>query len=193
VDYTTDNPIANVSRRLFAYANAATGYNMTLDGQEDLMSIQYFGEGTDNPAPDRYTPHCDGTCDGTLHKKGGRVATMVMYCDVPELGGSTNFQHSNVHVKPKLGAAAFFSYLDTKTRHHELGFTTHSGCPVLLGTKRIAVQWMRIGVDLDNPWDSFDTNTNSKLNVDDDDDEEDEYEDEEYDDEDDLEDDYEVA
>lgn len=39
------------------------------------------------------------------------------------------------------------------------GFTSHSGCPVLLGTKRIAVQWMRIGVDKENPWDSFDTNT----------------------------------
>jgi hypothetical protein len=160
VDYDKqDNPIADVSRRLFAYANDVTGYNMTLDGQEDIMSIQYFGDGVANPTPDRYMPHCDGTCDGTPHKRGGRVATMVMYCDVPELGGATNFQNSNVYVKPKLGAAAFFSYLDPKSYLHEQGFTTHSGCPVLLGTKRIAVQWMRIGVDNDNPWDSFDTNT----------------------------------
>jgi len=87
---------------------------------------------------------------------------MVMYCDVPDVGGSTNFQHANVYVKPQKGAAAYFSYMDPVTTKHEEGFTTHSGCPVIEGTKRIAVQWMRIGVDTENPWDSFDTNTISK-------------------------------
>lgn len=149
--------IANVKRRLFAYANHATGYNMTLDGQEEIMSIQYFGNG--DPAPDRYMPHCDGDCNDMPHKTGGRVATMVMYCDIPTVGGATNFQQANVYVKPAQGAAAFFSYMDPVTKIHDEGFTTHSGCPVLEGTKRIAVQWMRIGVDSENPWDSFDTNT----------------------------------
>lgn len=162
VDWSTDNAIAAVSRRLFDYANHATGYNMTVDGQEDLMSIQYFGKGLQDKTPDRYMPHCDGDCDGKPLKTGGRVATMVMYCDVPEIGGGTNFQHSNVFVKPQVGAAAFFSYLNPETHIHDRGFTTHSGCPVLEGTKRIAVQWMRIGVDSENPWDSFDTNTISK-------------------------------
>jgi hypothetical protein len=37
------------------------------------------------------------------------------------------------------------------------GLTTHSGCPVLEGTKRIVTQWIRLGVDEENPWDSFDT------------------------------------
>lgn len=68
------------------------------------MSIQYFGSGLNDTKPDRYTvrcliyvdvlevllmltrlwltlqPHCDGECDGLPHKRGGRVATMVMYC-----------------------------------------------------------------------------------------------------------------
>jgi 2OG-Fe(II) oxygenase superfamily len=154
--------VAVVSRRLFDYANSVTRYNMTIDGQEDLMSIQYFGEGRENPTPDRYTPHCDGACDGLPHKMGGRVATMVMYCDVPESGGGTNFQNANVFVKPVQGAAAFFSYLNADTMRSEEGFTSHSGCPVLEGTKRIAVQWMRVGVDSENPWDSFDTNTVKK-------------------------------
>jgi 2OG-Fe(II) oxygenase superfamily len=156
------DPIAAVSRRLFDYANHVTGYNMRVDGQEDLMSIQYFGNGTDDPRPDRYTPHCDGDCDGLPHKTGGRVATMVIYCESPELGGGTNFQNANVFVKPTAGAAAFFSYMDPKTQRHEEGLTSHSGCPVFQGTKRIAVQWMRVGVDLENPWDSFDTNTIKK-------------------------------
>jgi hypothetical protein len=162
VDWSTDNAIAAVSRRLFDYANNVTGYNMTVDGQEDLMSIQYFGNGLQDKTPDRYMPHCDGDCDGMPLKTGGRVATMVIYCDVPEIGGGTNFQHSNVFVKPQVGAAAFFSYLNPETQIHDRGFTSHSGCPVLEGTKRIAVQWMRIGVDSENPWDSFDTLTISK-------------------------------
>lgn len=184
-DYNTDNPIANVKKRLFAYANHAVGFQMELDGQEDIMSIQYFGKpenatissdetmdkltpstapevfpAVEAAAPDQYTPHCDGECTGMPHKSGGRVATMVMYCDVPAAGsGATNFQQANVHVKPTLGAAVFFAYMNPTTGIHDDGFTTHSGCPVTVGTKRIAVQWMRVGVDEDNPWDSFDTNT----------------------------------
>ena len=37
------------------------------------------------------------------------------------------------------------------------GFTEHSGCPVYEGTKRIVTQWVRLGVDSENPWDSFNT------------------------------------
>lgn len=152
--------IAKVFRRIYAYSNDAVGYNITVHGQEDLMSIQYFGIGkSSTQAPDQYRPHCDGDCDGLPHKAGGRVATMVMYCDVPELGGGTNFQNANVFVKPEVGTAAFFSYLNAETMEKEAGFTSHSGCPVIEGTKRIAVHWMRHGVDSDNPWDSFNTLT----------------------------------
>lgn len=155
--------IARVVRRLYDYTNDAVGYNLTVEGQEELMSIQYFGMGKNSTeSPDQYRPHCDGECDGLPHKEGGRVATMVMYCDVPDLGGATNFKNANVFVKPKLHAAAFFSYMDPVTYKQETGFTTHSGCPVIEGTKRIAVQWMRIGVDKENPWDSFNTLTIKK-------------------------------
>jgi hypothetical protein len=52
------------------------------------LAAQYEGRGKDDTAPDRYTPHCDGDCTGLLHKNGQRMATMVMYCDVPEEGGT---------------------------------------------------------------------------------------------------------
>ena len=153
------DPIAIVSHRILSYTNHATGYNLSHEGQEDLMSIQYFGHGTADPTPDRYMPHCDGECSGRPHKTGGRVATMVLYCDAPTLGGGTNFQNAGVLVQPTVGAAAFFSYYNPTTQLMETGLTSHSGCPVLEGTKRIAVQWMRMGVNAENPWDSFDTNT----------------------------------
>ena len=173
--YNTNDPIANVKRRLFAYTNHAVPYNLTLDGQEELMSIQYFGLHSTAPratsdnehsirtTPDRYTPHCDGDCNDMIHKTGSRIATMVMYCTIPEEsggvgGGGTNFQQANVYVQPKVGSSVFFSYMDPITLIHDEGYTTHSGCPVVYGTKRIVVQWMRYGVDHENTWDSFDTN-----------------------------------
>jgi hypothetical protein len=47
-------------RRMYAYANFATGFGLEVEGQEDIMSIQYFGRGEGDEAPDRYRPHCDG-------------------------------------------------------------------------------------------------------------------------------------
>jgi hypothetical protein len=148
--------IASVSRKLYTYINEATGYNIQTEGQEDLMSIQYFGRGIDDPEPDRYMPHCDGQCDGLKFQEAGRVATMVMYCTAPEKGGATNFRNVGVHVVPEAGTAAFFSYLgsDGKTDNR---LTEHSCCPVVEGEKKIAVQWLRLGVDNENPWDSFNT------------------------------------
>lgn len=159
--------IARYVRRVYDYTNHATGYNLSVVGQEDLMSIQYFGNGENDPTPDQYRPHCDGDCDGKIHKEGGRVATLVAYCTVPDKGGFTNFGQAGVTARPRKGAAAFFSYMDPETKIKDNGFTTHSGCPVVEGTKRIAVQWMRLGVDAENPWDSFNTLTIKKADAED--------------------------
>lgn len=151
------DPIARLSRRVYDYTNDVLGLDIKEHGQEDLMSIQYFGRGYNDTQPDRYTPHCDGDCTGLQHKLGTRMATMVMYCSVPEHGGHTNFRNSGVHVKPVTGNAVFFSYFDPITRRMDTGFTEHSGCPVFEGEKKIVTQWIRYGVDTENPWDSFNT------------------------------------
>jgi hypothetical protein len=89
---TNGDHIAILSRRVYDYNNYVLGLDINEHGQEDLMSIQYFGRGENDTAPDRYTPHCDGDCTGSPHKNGSRMATMVMYCTIPELGGHTNFR-----------------------------------------------------------------------------------------------------
>uniref|UniRef100_A0A7S0KAA4 Fe2OG dioxygenase domain-containing protein n=1 Tax=Leptocylindrus aporus TaxID=1398097 RepID=A0A7S0KAA4_9STRA len=151
------DPIATLSRRVFDFTNHATGFELDEYGQEDLMSIQYFGKNYENgEAPDRYTPHCDGDCTGLEHKRGTRVATMVMYCDIPEEGGATQFRNSGLHIKPLSGMATFFSYMGSDGVMDD-GFTEHSGCPVTKGDKRIVTQWMRKGVSLEQPWNSFNT------------------------------------
>ena len=78
----------------------------------------------------------------------------------------TNFRNSGVHIKPEPGAGIFFSYIDPETRLMDKGFTEHSGCPVYEGTKRIVTQWVRYGVDTENPWDSFNTLGIKKSKVD---------------------------
>jgi len=150
------NLVTKVGRRIFEYANHATWYTLDVDGQEDLMIIKYNGRGLDEKEPDRYMPHCDGDCTGQPQKIGNRVATMVTYCDVPEVGGATNFRNSNVHIQAEKGSAIFFSYMGSD-KVMDNGFTEHSGCPVIEGQKLIITQWMRYGVDNENPWDSFNT------------------------------------
>lgn len=107
--------VARLSRRVYDYVNYELGLNLGEHGQEPLMSIQYFGRGYNDTEPDRYTPHCDGACEGQAHVSGSRMATMVIYCAIPEKGGHTNFQNANVHIKPEVGSAIFFSYIDPVT------------------------------------------------------------------------------
>ena len=52
--------IAILSRRVYDFTNHVLGLDIKEQGQEDLMSIQYFGRGRNDTEPDRYTPHCDG-------------------------------------------------------------------------------------------------------------------------------------
>ena len=151
------HPIARLSRRVYDYTNHVLGLDIDEHGQEDLMSIQYFGRGKEDEHPDRYMPHCDGDCSGLPHKQGTRMATMVIYCKTPPVGGSTNFRNAGVHVKPTKGAAVFFSYINPITKVTDERFTEHSGCPVYEGEKKIVTQWVRLGVDRENPWTSFNT------------------------------------
>lgn len=151
------NPLTTISRRVYDYVNHVLDLDIKENGQEDLMSIQYFGRGEDDKEPDRYTPHCDGDCNGMEFKEGNRMATMVMYCTIPEVGGATNFRNSGIHVVPEVGSATFFSYIDPETFIMDNRFTEHSGCPVIKGEKKIVTQWVRLGVSDEDPWDSFNT------------------------------------
>lgn len=152
-----ENPLTTISRRVYDYANYVLEMDIKENGQEDLMSIQYFGRGENEEEPDRYSPHCDGDCTGMDFKHGNRMATMVMYCKIPEIGGATNFRNAGIHVVPEAGGATFFSYIDPDTFKMDNHFTEHSGCPVIEGEKKIVTQWIRYGVDDENPWDSYNT------------------------------------
>lgn len=145
---TSADSLTSLFSRLYSITNAITGLNMEVEGQEGFMVIQY---GKD----DQYTPHCDGLCDGTKYKPGGRVATAILYCKVAEVGGGTTFTQSDIFLKPSKGMVTFFSYKGLDGTMDD-GLTRHSGCPVLEGEKWITTAWMREGVSLEEPEDLFD-------------------------------------
>ena len=164
--------ISRLSRRAYEYTNLNTNYDLKVEGQEDLMLIQYDGRGVDSGVPpDRYSPHCDSECGGGRHKVGQRVATIVMYCEVPDYGGATTFTKSNVRIVGEAGDAVWFTYAKISYPEgggtgdvgdysgvQDNGYSEHSGCPVYAGRKRIVTQWMRKGVGDGVEWTDYDTN-----------------------------------
>eukprot|EP00611_Tribonema_gayanum_P020701 TRINITY_DN3832_c0_g2_i2.p1 TRINITY_DN3832_c0_g2~~TRINITY_DN3832_c0_g2_i2.p1 ORF type:complete len:453 (-),score=156.53 TRINITY_DN3832_c0_g2_i2:705-2063(-) len=144
-----EDPITDLYRRGYRFANDQTGYDMPLDGQEKFSVIKY-------DATDEYIPHCDGDCTGAPYKPGGRIATMVVYCGAAEFGGGTTFSNVDVFINGKRGQAAFFAYYDKERNVTDSGRTRHSGCPIISGTKWIATLWMRNGVSKAKSYMHFD-------------------------------------
>mmetsp|Transcript_20509 Transcript_20509/g.72995 ORF Transcript_20509/g.72995 Transcript_20509/m.72995 type:complete len:174 (+) Transcript_20509:1-522(+) len=151
-------PAAKLWRRAFSVANALTGYDLDVEGQEPFSVIHYNGtrQRLAGGLPDEYRPHCDGSCDGSPHMHGGRVATLLLYCGVPTSGGATTFTNARTVVRPSANDAVLFSYYDVATREMDTGFTQHSGCPVLDGDKWVVTLWMRKGVHAGDSWAQYD-------------------------------------
>ena len=140
-----DDVAARVQARSAALANVLSGYNLTSEGQEELMAIQYL-EGQ------QYHLHCDGSCDGSPFLEGGRLATVLMYCEVADRGGATSFPNAGVHVRPVRGQAVYFHFRGPSQRDvMEDWHTEHSGCPVDEGEKWVVTQWLRDGVTAAKP------------------------------------------
>lgn len=130
-----------IQRRSVELANALSNYSLNVSGQEKLMAIQYL-------QGQQYMLHCDGSCDESPHVRGGRVATVLIYCRMGE-GGATSFPNANVLVRPPVHSAVYFHFsLDGRS---EPWHTEHSGCPVTAGEKWVVTQWLRAGVDSEHP------------------------------------------
>jgi hypothetical protein len=140
--------LATLQRRVFAFANehGCGGYeSFDLAGQESLNAIVYDASG------DEYRMHCDGYCDSSKFVRGGRAATMVLYCEEGVRGGQTSFTNADIVLKGKAGQAAFFHYRGPDD-YMDVGYTKHSGCPLVEGNKRITTQWIRRGVSAASPY-----------------------------------------
>jgi len=109
-----------------------------LEFGEGLQILRYSPGAQYRPHYDYFDPAEPGT-PAILRRGGQRVATLVMYLQEPEQGGSTTFPDVGLEVAPKRGTGVFFSYdrPDPATR------TLHGGAPVLAGEKWVATKWLR--------------------------------------------------
>ena len=101
----------------------------------------------------RTTSRSDGECHGNAHRIGGRLATSLSYCIVPEAGGHTLFTRSALKVVPRPRQMLFFGY--KRGEGMDNGHTEHSGCALRRGRKWIATMWYRDGVSAERDWSTF--------------------------------------
>ena len=91
---------------------------------------------------------------GTKYARGGRVATLIHYCQAADLGGATVFPKTGIKVAPVTDSALLFAY-KRDDGFMDDGNTLHTGCLVREGRKQIVTMWMREDANEREPWSNF--------------------------------------
>jgi prolyl 4-hydroxylase len=111
-----------------------------VENGEPIQILHYTPGAEYKPHFDFFDPSYDGN-DKVLAMGGQRVATLVMYLNDVEAGGSTVFPEVGLDVLPRKGNAVYFAYT---TEDGQLDRRTlHGGSPVGAGEKWIATKWLR--------------------------------------------------
>jgi prolyl 4-hydroxylase len=107
---------------------------------EPLQILHYQPGGEYRPHFDYFDPKQPGN-EAVLKDGGQRVATLIMYLNDVDAGGSTVFPEVGLDVLPRKGHAVYFAY---STDSGELDARTlHGGSPVAAGEKWVATKWFR--------------------------------------------------
>ena len=133
----------------------AFGIRVPVTFQEPLNIVEY-GQF------DHYEPHCDCSCERSGPRPGGRVATMLLVCEAPTLGGATAFPRHHdraLTLRPGAGDAVFFAYGENARE------SLHAGCPLRDGVKRIVSIFLRDGVTASSPASHFDVDGGAAVGV----------------------------
>lgn len=111
-----------------------------VDRGEPLQILHYQPGGEYKPHFDYFDPALPGN-EAVLKHGGQRVATLVMYLNDVEAGGSTVFPEIGLDVLPRRGHGVYFAY--TSDDGQLDARTLHGGSPVAAGEKWIATKWFR--------------------------------------------------
>ena len=126
--------IARIERRISELVDCP------VENGEPLQVLHYTPGAEYKPHFDYFDPTQPGN-EAVLAMGGQRVATLVMYLNDVEAGGSTVFPALGLDVLPRRGAAVYFAYA---TESGEMDpRTLHGGSPVRAGEKWIATKWLR--------------------------------------------------
>jgi prolyl 4-hydroxylase len=122
-------------------ARIAELVSIPIEHGEPIQILHYLPGAEYKPHYDYFDPKYPGN-DKVLATGGQRIATLIMYLNDVEAGGSTVFPEVGLDVLPRRGNAVFFAYssedgqLDART--------LHGGSPVSEGEKWIATKWIRL-------------------------------------------------
>lgn len=105
------------------------------------FQVQSYGAGHEyRPHHDWFNPELPGF-DEVIADGGQRNATIILYLNDVEEGGSTDFPLAGISIAPKKGNAVFFLNTDAFGIPDER--TLHAGMPVHKGSKLVANKWLR--------------------------------------------------
>lgn len=117
--------------------------------QGEPIQILHYGPGHEyKPHFDYFDPADPGNRQ-MLSMGGQRVATLIMYLNDVQAGGSTVFPHIGLDVLPRRGNAVYFAYCDAEGRLDSRSL--HGGSAVAAGEKWIATKWLRQQRYCDSP------------------------------------------
>ena len=116
--------------------------SLPVENGEPIQILHYLPGAEYKPHFDYFDPKLTGN-EKVLAMGGQRVATIVMYLNDVESGGSTVFPEVGLDVLPHKGNAVFFAY--SSERGELDSRTLHGGSPVTSGEKWIATKWIRVG------------------------------------------------
>lgn len=111
-----------------------------VENGEPLQILHYTPGAEYKPHYDYFDPAQPGN-ETVLAMGGQRIATLVMYLNDVEAGGSTVFPSVGLDVLPRKGSAVYFAY--TTEAGETDARTLHGGSPVVAGEKWIATKWLR--------------------------------------------------
>ncbi len=133
------NPVVkNIHERISKYLDVPMSKGEFLQGQR-YESGQYFKEHYDCFNEESYDANCS--------LLGNRTYTFMFYLNDDFTGGTTNFKHLKMEIKPKKYKAIFWNNLhEGKPDISKM----HSGEEVESGTKYIITSWWRENENLNN-------------------------------------------
>jgi len=107
---------------------------------EPIQVLHYLPGGEYRPHHDYFDPTNKGN-EQVLAHGGQRIATLVMYLNDVDAGGSTVFPEIGLDVLPRKGHGIYFAYCAEDGRLDSRSL--HGGSPVSAGEKWIATKWFR--------------------------------------------------
>lgn len=121
-------------------ARIADLVQLPVERGEPLQILHYQPGGEYKPHFDYFDPTLPGN-EAVLKQGGQRIATLVMYLNDVEAGGSTVFPEVGLDVLPRRGHAVYFAYTTEEGQLDKRSL--HGGSPVSAGEKWIATKWFR--------------------------------------------------